>query len=694
MSAGESVFFGTTQSGGSHNNGTIFSAPASGSSTNADLVSLVPSAGQMTAALDRLTTRYTVYAADTTASISVLATPAATDASVTVNGIAVDRGVPSPSLSLSTGSNVIDIFVTAPDGATTNLYTVTVRRLTNLQTWRLNSFGTFANAGDAADRADYNANGISNLVKYAFGLNPVFSSANQLPILTSSAGTLGFTFTEPSGISGIRYGAEWTQTLNSPTWTALPDAGSGSLHDFRTFVGRLPSAFMRLKVTVPLSPIEELGKDIFFDNTLSDPPGLSCAGCHSPATGFTGPSSAINFAAGPVPGAVAGRIGSRKPQAIPYSAFSPSGPYFDNGQGLWSGGNFWDGRAATNAEQARTPFIGPNEMANTPVGPYPPHAGGYSPLVAQKLSQRPYTPLFKQVFGSGIFQTGNEAEIYNLTTQALAAYEASGEVNPFSSKFDASENAIPPAHGYQFTASEQEGMNLFFGKAQCFACHSSAPLDSVSSVTAGREVFTMYCYASIGTPKNPDNPFYQQQDSADNPHGYNPLGTSFIDYGLGANPKPSPGGVAFMSNTPGDIVAFRGLFKAPSLRNVDRRPAPDFVKSYMHNGVFKSLEEVVHFYNKRNIAVNNVGGEVAFDLRLGPPPGYTRLFPPPEVLDNVQNVAGLTPRPGQSEVDQSNNGQIGHLELTSDEETDIVNFLKTLTDGFSGSNPSPMPQLH
>jgi cytochrome c peroxidase len=63
----------------------------------------------------------------------------------------------------------------------------------------------------------------------------------------------------------------------------------------------------------------------------------------------------------------------------------------------------------------------------------------------------------------------------------------------------------------------------------------------------------------------------------------------------------------------------------------------------MHNGVFKSLEQVVNFYNKRNIAVNAAGQEVAFDLRTGPPSGYTALLPPPEVLDDVQNVAGLTP---------------------------------------------------
>lgn len=47
----------------------------------------------------------------------------------------------------------------------------------------------------------------------------------------------------------------------------------------------------------------------------------------------------------------------------------------------------------------------------------------------------------------------------------------------------------------------------------------------------------------------------------------------------------------------------------------------------MHNGVFKSLKDVVRFYNKRNIAVDASGKEIAFDLRKDPPSGYTLLFP-------------------------------------------------------------------
>src|ERR1700733_4253116 len=130
---------------------------------------------------------------------------------------------------------------------------------------------------------------------------------------------------------------------------------------------------------VPLSAGEQLGKDIFYDATLSDPAGYSCATCHIPQTGFTGPSSALNLVAGPVPGVVPGRFGRRNSQPIAYTTFSPRGPFLSGLEGgTYVGGTFWDGRTPDNATQSRMPFLDQNEMANTPTGAYPPHAGGFS----------------------------------------------------------------------------------------------------------------------------------------------------------------------------------------------------------------------------------------------------------------------------------------------------------------------------
>src|SRR5262249_7209570 len=122
---------------------------------------------------------------------------------------------------------------------------------------------------------------------------------------------------------------------------------------------------------------------------------------------------------------------------------------------------------------------------------------------------------------------------------------------------------------------------------------------------SGPSLFTRECYANIGTPRNPTNPFYLMTDAASNPLGYNADGLDFVDLGLGdflypLNELP-PGNEGPGSDGNGDWLAANGAVKVPTLRNVDLRPSPDFVKPYMHNGVFKSLKEVVHFYNTRNL---------------------------------------------------------------------------------------------
>jgi hypothetical protein len=86
-----------------------------------------------------------------------------------------------------------------------------------------------------------------------------------------------------------------------------------------------------------------------------------------------------------------------------------------------------------------------------------------------------------------------------------------------------------------------------------------------------------------------------------------------------------------------------------------------------------------------SILIHNILPEIAFDLRKGPLAGFTPLFPPPEVLDNVQNVAGVTP--AQATGATESNGQVGNLQLSAQQEQDLVNFLSTLSDGFTKPNP-------
>ena len=436
---------------------------------------------------------------------------------------------------------------------------------------------------------------------------------------------------------------------------------------------------------IALEPIEQLGKDIIFDNTLSNPSGYACFQCHAPTTGGTsGLSSVVNQGAGPQPGVVPGRSGPRRPLGYPYAVFSPVGPFFDAVfANAWVGGNFWDGRVPDTSTQAQQPFINPDEMNNTPTnGVFPPTFGGFSALVVSKV-QAKYEAQFTAALGFDPFTTFTVQQLYTLICQTEAAYEASGEVNQFSSKYDASKFGVPPQNLYTLSASEERGRKLYFGigakNAHCAECHSSSADPPVLAQTDGKDTFTMYCYANIGVPKNFANPFYQETDCTSNPHGCNNLGTNFIDVGLAGNPNPAPDGTVF--NNPNTNAQFVGLFVAPTTRNVDVRPSPTFVKAYFHNGWAKSLATVVHFYNKRNIAVNAAGQEVAFNLINGPPPGFTPLFSPPEALNtNVNNFQG-------AQSNTPGTAQVGNLGLTASQEADLVNFMKILGDGFTAPNP-------
>jgi cytochrome c peroxidase len=123
----------------------------------------------------------------------------------------------------------------------------------------------------------------------------------------------------------------------------------------------------------------------------------------------------------------------------------------------------------------------------------------------------------------------------------------------------------------------------------------------------------------------------------------NPQGADWIDPGLGGFLATRPEWAHLAEEN-------MGKHKVPTLRNVALAPEDGFPKAFMHNGVFKSLEEVVHFYNTRDV----------------------NEWPEPEVSVNV------------------NFDELGDLKLTLEEELAIVAFLHTLSDGYSiGIIPEP-----
>ncbi|MBP8304687.1 MAG: cytochrome-c peroxidase [Phycisphaerae bacterium] len=310
----------------------------------------------------------------------------------------------------------------------------------------------------------------------------------------------------------------------------------------------------------PLTLKEQLGKRIFFDQRLSSPQGQSCASCHDPAKGFANPDADLPVSRGADPD----RFGNRNDLTAAYAAYVPRFHY-DAKEGVYIGGLFWDGRASDLEEQAKGPFVNPLEMAN------PDEAA-----VVALVRTADYAPLFREVFGHDAWADPNRA--YGYIAEAIAAYERTPELNPFSSKYD-----LFLQGKACLTDQEQRGLALFEdpNRATCTACHPSRP-----DPQGGPPLFTDFTYDNLGVPKNPASPFYRL------PVSLNPAGKDFVDLGLG--------GVLQDPNE-------NGKFRVPTLRNAAR------TGPYMHNGIFQTLREVVVFYNTRDV---------------GP-------WPSPEVAENV-----------------------------------------------------------
>jgi cytochrome c peroxidase len=397
-----------------------------------------------------------------------------------------------------------------------------------------------------------------------------------------------------------------------------------------------------------LTPDEQLGKSIFFDKNLSLKKNQSCAACHDPKVGFTGPNPAINRKGSVYPGSIKTAFGARKPPTAAYATPSPILGHFD---GFFIGGNFWDGRATGEqlgnpaADQALGPFLNPVEQALPD-----PACVVYRVCNANTPSQYPVA--FEEVWGpeacdinwpDGVDRSCKNGEEVNLDPAdrdkvdaaysavglAVAAYEASPEVNQYTSKFDAY-----LAGQATLTPEEADGLEVFRGKGLCAACHVLDPQENGKP-----PLFTDYTFDNLGVPKNPENPVYD--DFPD-----------FVDLGLGG----------FLATRP-DYDEFAdeniGKQKVPTVRNVDLRPGNGFTKAYMHNGYFKTLEGVVNFYNTRDVkpACPDPLTTEADALTQG-------CWPAPEVAENV------------------NTTELGNLGLTPIEEAALVAFMKTLSDGY------------
>lgn len=389
-----------------------------------------------------------------------------------------------------------------------------------------------------------------------------------------------------------------------------------------------------------------LGKNIFFDEISIAGNKQSCSSCHDPARGWILPNSVINGSTVVAPGAAPHAIGNIKPPSNAYASFSP--PFREIvpdpvvSPPPWEGGNFWDGRAEGYGAPTATGFPVGNGVVSATVteadlgfktqyakylGPTADQALNPFPndvemnIREEQVCQRVKTAgyentvepnsgksLYETAFGEPIDCSSNSQDnpAYHISFKriavALAAWQASDDVNSFSSRRDTElakdKDGKFPLDG--FTDQENLGHDLFYNlndscqnpkgarhkpppnKTQCIVtaetkrgncvfCHNSgAPGSDGTEGKNGEtpQLYTDFRYHHIGVPYNREIPGVTKEEKT----------------GLTAHVTSAP----------------PGNFKTPTLRNVEKEGAEGFIKDYTHNGWFKSLESLIHFYNTRD----------------------------------------------------------------------------------------------
>jgi cytochrome c peroxidase len=403
-----------------------------------------------------------------------------------------------------------------------------------------------------------------------------------------------------------------------------------------------------------LSALAQLGRKMFFDPSLSGSGQLACASCHSPANAYA-PANGLAVQLG---GPDLKSAGLRAVPSLTYLEHTPNFTIGANPQmpdsdqlqqavapaadvkvaavakadtnsaalaaaeaNIPQGGLDWDGRADTIQSQALGPLLDPNEMNNRNVDE-----------VLDRLKRAAYADDMKQLFGAQIFS--QPALALDEALFALVRFQLEDpSFHPYSSKYDAY-----LAGKVVLDEAEARGLKLFEDpkKGNCSSCH----IDKASRDGLFQPAFTDYQFESLGAPRNRNIP------ANNDPHYY--------DLGL-CGPQRT-------DYT--DAAAYCGLFKTPTLRNVATR------KVFFHNGVFHSLDEVMHFYVERETNPGKWYPKLAngdFDVYDDLPSQYKQNV---DVADApFDRKAGDQPALNDAEI------------------ADVIAFLKTLTDGYEIERP-------
>ncbi|WP_310399749.1 cytochrome-c peroxidase [Paraburkholderia graminis] len=377
----------------------------------------------------------------------------------------------------------------------------------------------------------------------------------------------------------------------------------------------------RAQVYESVRKMSALGKQLFFDPSLSGSGKLACASCHSPDHAFS-PANALSVQLG---GSDMHRVGMR---AAPTLKYLQSVPAFaehyhesdDEGDESVdagpTGGLTWDGRVDRGGDQARIPLLSSFEMGSSPA------------KVTAAVKAAPYAGDFRDAFGKDVLD--NDDATFKAVLQALETFEQTPELfYPYSSKYDAY-----LAGKAQLTPVELHGLQLFNDekKGNCASCHISQ-----RTMDGAPPQFSDFGLIAIGVPRNRALPV--NRDSR------------FYDLGACGPERTDLKGRS----------EFCGIFRTPTLRNVALK------KSFFHNGIYHSLEEVLHFYAERD-----TNPEKFYPVVKGKVRKFDDL--PRRYWANLNTEPPFDRKPGDKPA------------LDDAEIKDVVAFLNTLTDGYKAGN--------
>ena len=250
----------------------------------------------------------------------------------------------------------------------------------------------------------------------------------------------------------------------------------------------------------------EIGKQIFLDTTLSNPPGQGCVSCHQASAAFADPRPVS-------PGAVTGRQGKRNSPSIMYAALIPGRAYEDvftkDGEEIyaWEGGLFHDGRARDLFDQVQQPFFDRAEMNLADR-----HA------LASKLRSATYATDFKSWIGEEAWHDDQKLTYHAF--RALVEFLKEPMFRPFDARID----DFLAGQRDALTDAEKRGLRVFREEGKCADCHFLTPTNWEKTLLSD------FGYDNLGVPSRGEK-----------------------DPGLGMLTKDS------------DEL---GQFRAPSLRNI------------------------------------------------------------------------------------------------------------------------------